>query len=159
MHEGIAWQSGDSVEAYLAAALVPGRGAWESFYRRRDTPPPSRPTATLCLRALLPGRIGWRDETAYVSRAVYRLPLNLDVDKYQQAWELLARRQSHFIGGEIRLHRVARLPRYAFVHYYLEGLGGNTGAPRPGTNALCPPSRHHPGSTTLSCAHSSSCRL
>ncbi|CAG7953676.1 unnamed protein product [Penicillium nalgiovense] len=35
-----------------------------------------------------------RDETAYVSRAVYRLPLNLDVDKYQQAWELLARRQT-----------------------------------------------------------------
>lgn len=35
-----------------------------------------------------------RDETAYVSRAIYRLPLNLDVDQYRQAWELLARRQA-----------------------------------------------------------------
>ncbi|KAJ6023763.1 AMP-dependent synthetase/ligase [Penicillium herquei] len=34
-----------------------------------------------------------RDETAYVSRAVYRLPLTLDVDQYRQAWELLSRRQ------------------------------------------------------------------
>jgi amino acid adenylation domain-containing protein len=35
-----------------------------------------------------------RDETAYVSRTVYRLPLDLDLDKYRQAWELLARRQA-----------------------------------------------------------------
>ncbi|KAJ5674924.1 AMP-dependent synthetase/ligase [Penicillium maclennaniae] len=35
-----------------------------------------------------------RDETAYVSRAVYRLPLNLDLDRYRQAWEVLARRQA-----------------------------------------------------------------
>lgn len=35
-----------------------------------------------------------RDETAYVSRAVYSLPINLDLDKYREAWKLLARRQA-----------------------------------------------------------------
>ncbi|OJJ94691.1 hypothetical protein ASPACDRAFT_37457 [Aspergillus aculeatus ATCC 16872] len=35
-----------------------------------------------------------RDDTAYVSRSVYRLPLHLDLEKYRQAWELLAQRQA-----------------------------------------------------------------
>ncbi|OJJ42483.1 hypothetical protein ASPZODRAFT_137284 [Penicilliopsis zonata CBS 506.65] len=35
-----------------------------------------------------------RDETAYVSRAVYRLPIDIDLDRYRQAWDLLAERQA-----------------------------------------------------------------
>ncbi|KAF7715229.1 Nonribosomal peptide synthase (NRPS) [Penicillium ucsense] len=35
-----------------------------------------------------------RDEAAYVSRAVYRLPQEVDVDRYRAAWEMLTQRQS-----------------------------------------------------------------
>ncbi|KAI2791865.1 hypothetical protein POX_c04745 [Penicillium oxalicum] len=35
-----------------------------------------------------------RDEAAYVSRAVYRLPLNLDVARYREAFEQLTQRQA-----------------------------------------------------------------
>ncbi|KAF7585983.1 hypothetical protein BBP40_009746, partial [Aspergillus hancockii] len=34
-----------------------------------------------------------RDETAYVSRSVYHLPLDIDLEKYRQAWESLSQLQ------------------------------------------------------------------
>ncbi|QMW34815.1 hypothetical protein F9C07_2280446 [Aspergillus flavus] len=34
-----------------------------------------------------------KDETAYVSRQVFRLPVDIDLEKYQQAWESLAQLQ------------------------------------------------------------------
>ncbi|KAE8382027.1 hypothetical protein BDV26DRAFT_49940 [Aspergillus bertholletiae] len=34
-----------------------------------------------------------KDETAYVSRLVFRLPVDIDLEKYQQAWESLAQLQ------------------------------------------------------------------
>ncbi|OGM44001.1 nonribosomal peptide synthase [Aspergillus bombycis] len=34
-----------------------------------------------------------KDETAYVSRLVFRLPIDVNLEKYQQAWESLARLQ------------------------------------------------------------------
>ncbi|KAE8368382.1 hypothetical protein BDV27DRAFT_154089 [Aspergillus caelatus] len=34
-----------------------------------------------------------KDETAYVSRQVFRLPIDIDLEKYQQAWESLAQLQ------------------------------------------------------------------
>ncbi|KAE8392552.1 hypothetical protein BDV23DRAFT_54358 [Aspergillus alliaceus] len=34
-----------------------------------------------------------RDEAAYVSRAVYHIPVDINLEKYKQAWETLAQRQ------------------------------------------------------------------